>query len=847
MMGPFGGYPDGSQQWTNSNQPIRKSSPNWGGRADVHVSADPAMSNFDESMARRSHILGRVLSDLNNAIVPREVRMSAIMTAIEELNHDDQTRHDYELDANADKILFQKLAFALSIDKSSDEVGLICTALEFVYRGSRNRVATAFNEFGMSALPFIMMMIDGVPRRNKESIMHMQQQQQVNNVDASMPYGPLREVRSKAQKSDRSYSSHKSVDGNRSMGTIDGSKSINTDSMFSLDSFDNIVPSKGRKSSLNIRSAGTESITHGTHNTDETFKTEDMDDVRDIDDVTSNTNFSVEMKSINTDEVFSDSDFHTKNRSSRGGGGDDFSEITGFESSRPDNIRSNESVVSGTTKSMATSICDTKTIQSVATGTMSNFSGDFGLTPEEFVNSEFQNEKVNNKDDTFDVSQTDVENLLSDLLSDFNNGISDDFGQETNPMGGGGGTADFLEYEKSSSNQLGVFKMLKVLRYFSRVLSAMVPLAHHPGLLDSLLYQLEQLCSEGLLQLLQDLTTITEFGNSDNSKSIMTSARIDTIAVMVNLACAEENKIMMADHPGLLETLINVARNDPSDEAREHSAIVIMNLAYSTQNKEMMAEYDQLLSTLTMLMSDNSPYTRKYAASALFALASAVSKTALLTTYCGKEILEALRQVLLHDPSEEARVNAAEALVNMARTTSNATALKLSSHPYLLDAMAEAVTSDYSADVRAYCARGLEILASVIHHPVDCHKELIRALIKACQWTKTMSIAEALKIQASTPTNQLALVTYPGLLEALAFLATLSHSSDQYVRSCALASIERLSIHPQNRPIIARNKDIMEALTMESFRTRKYGVNENDQNSTGFLMREALKNLANAM
>ena len=61
-MGPFGGYPDGSQQWTNSNQPIRKSSPNWGGRADVHVSADPAMSNFDESMARRSHILGRVLS-----------------------------------------------------------------------------------------------------------------------------------------------------------------------------------------------------------------------------------------------------------------------------------------------------------------------------------------------------------------------------------------------------------------------------------------------------------------------------------------------------------------------------------------------------------------------------------------------------------------------------------------------------------------------------------------------------------------------------------------------------------------------------------------------------------------
>jgi hypothetical protein len=56
------------------------------------------------------------------------------------------------------------------------------------------------------------------------------------------------------------------------------------------------------------------------------------------------------------------------------------------------------------------------------------------------------------------------------------------------------------------------------------------------------------------------------------------SARVDAIAVVVNLACAEENKIMLVYHPGLLDAVINIANHDPIEEAREHAAIVLMNL-----------------------------------------------------------------------------------------------------------------------------------------------------------------------------------------------------------------------------------------------------------------------------
>ena len=106
--------------------------------------------------------------------------------------------------------------------------------------------------------------------------------------------------------------------------------------------------------------------------------------------------------------------------------------------------------------------------------------------------------------------------------------------------------------------QLAIQKVLKILRYFSRVLSAMELLAQQPGLVDSLLYRMKK----------------TAYSNDENE----ISARVDAIAVIVNLACAEENKILLVYHPGLLDAVINIANHDPIEEAREHAAIVLMNL-----------------------------------------------------------------------------------------------------------------------------------------------------------------------------------------------------------------------------------------------------------------------------
>jgi hypothetical protein len=96
---------------------------------------------------------------LNSAIAPQEHRIAALQTAIAEFDHDNEYKHDEELDLHADKILFQKLAFALQVDRSSEEVAMICTALEMVYRASRSRVALSFAELRESVLPIFVEML----------------------------------------------------------------------------------------------------------------------------------------------------------------------------------------------------------------------------------------------------------------------------------------------------------------------------------------------------------------------------------------------------------------------------------------------------------------------------------------------------------------------------------------------------------------------------------------------------------------------------------------------------------------------------------------------------------------
>ena len=401
---------------------------------------------------------------------------------------------------------------------------------------------------------------------------------------------------------------------------------------------------------------------------------------------------------------------------------------------------------------------------------------------------------------------------------------------------------------EDTTNPVGVSRTLQVLRYFSRVLSAMIPMAHHPGLLDALVYQLERQPYG------RHADHFNEYDDGEPrtvaDKEELAAARVDAIATIVNLACAEENKGRMASHSGLLDAITTVAQSDPSEEAREHAAIVLMNLAYEDENKEMMVQHPHMLETLVKLIQDNSPFTRRYASAAMFTLACVVGNTERMAVFCDGEILECLRRVLADDPVDEARINAAEALFNMARNNTEETLQTMGEHPRLLATLAKAVLTDYSADVRVFCARALEWMSAGIHFPMDCHRLLLSALTVSAQWTKTSCIAEAMKTQATLAENRLPMAAHDGLLQALSNLALLESLTDTDVRKSAIAALEMISRAEKARQDMVKNEQVMRALTKASFEhgdDEVYGEDDEGTAVTTKLLKQALKNLSGEM
>ncbi|KAL7493467.1 hypothetical protein ACHAWT_002463 [Skeletonema menzelii] len=1026
---------------------------------------------YDANDQNRLDILKLILYDLNSAIAPREVRLMAIQAALDEFDHDDDVLHDEELDLRTDHILLQKLAYAMSIDPGSDEVGYICSALEMVYRAGRTRLAQSFHEICDSLLPMIVEMIrpplpgkhstdkkkgsvaeedmvssaeekrdllDGENSSNNNPFMdpvdpsnasrrftygdsdessaesvqipsgtgeYFEQmnkaKQESNNVaqtdetetadshnqglilkpielgeDSIVPvsnalqsYKPVSNpkrrsfdgaedtIRRDLTNADEALRRLTSVESQESSQIVPAQKNgagpmvaVTTNVGLQIESQrraprlsgltleSGIDEFKDQDEAMHLRGGGSGSVSSSddvSENVDQNSRIhENVDDVPLFDPTTMALDAqsdAYEGSSAHGSFIYPDScdnpfsdenDFQhgaeeKDNQSMDEGRESDFDLGGGFSGSAPQIRPLGESVqVTDAYHNTGHKVEDDDDGEVLyrpgAEGAkdidIKEFDGGGGFSgsapqirplgeslqkPDSFAvrNGDEEDSYLPQKRQS-ELSDLDGGSGLGSYVVDYNenkrhSGVSSEDwesrGQSESDEWSGSNrrqseytdnfSADqdygrrldkveeesydptfrssaveedifqFREPQKISKSvdsqasyldqhnefvcELAIQKVLKILRYFSRVLSAMELLAQQPGLVDSLLYRMNK----------------TAHSNDENE----ISARVDAIAVIVNLACAEENKILLVYHPGLLDAVINIANHDPIEEAREHAAIVLMNLAYAEENKVHMVNQDHLLDTLVHLLSDVSPFTRRYASAALFTLACTYANTAVMTRHCDGGILEALRKVLLNDPIDEARVNAAEALFNMARNNSDDTIENMGNHPKLLASLAHSVLTDYSADVRAYSARALEWLSADIHYPMQCHGRLLKALTTASQWTKTTCIAEALKMQATLAENRKAMVQHDGLLDALATLALLDGINDDEVKTCAIAALERLSKESSTRHIMAKNEGVMTALTKATF--AKDGADDDDATEedgtpAALLMKTALKNLA---
>jgi hypothetical protein len=114
------------------------------------------------------------------SILPHDLRLSSITQAAGFFDHRDRLTHDNELREGAANILYQKLAFALSLschsyddkedtlqrlrrggsDAADHEIGLLCSCLEMVHRASPDAIAATWYDIGEDILPILVRVME---------------------------------------------------------------------------------------------------------------------------------------------------------------------------------------------------------------------------------------------------------------------------------------------------------------------------------------------------------------------------------------------------------------------------------------------------------------------------------------------------------------------------------------------------------------------------------------------------------------------------------------------------------------------------------------------------------------
>mmetsp|Transcript_2776 Transcript_2776/g.2666 ORF Transcript_2776/g.2666 Transcript_2776/m.2666 type:complete len:504 (-) Transcript_2776:63-1574(-) len=144
--------------------------------------------------------------------------------------------------------------------------------------------------------------------------------------------------------------------------------------------------------------------------------------------------------------------------------------------------------------------------------------------------------------------------------------------------------------DRTVTNDLCLKACTKIMGHIARVGALTEPLAYHRKVLSSLKRII-----------------------ACHSMSIPTEARLNALWTIANLACNVENMVMMACHPGLIETLVKVSKcpfddNEDSLEniieymeilrSRSIAVRAILNLSWAPENKIPFAEHAELVNAL---------------------------------------------------------------------------------------------------------------------------------------------------------------------------------------------------------------------------------------------------------
>lgn len=354
----------------------------------------------------------------------------------------------------------------------------------------------------------------------------------------------------------------------------------------------------------------------------------------------------------------------------------------------------------------------------------------------------------------------------------------------------------------------------------------------------------------------EEALTILQIVILDNGINL--GAKLEGIATLKNLTFyAEDDRLGIMHHPGLIDALIRTCSDRGDDTGREFASAVIRNLAMAPDTKVEMVEISGILDILVQLMDDQNLKTRRNAVSAIGSLAIADENGMIFVTHgegvilrtmqrlveeeedsvirrraaralrCfGRKdtvemivdrqgIVESLCGVAMNDPSIEAQVEAIEAL---AAFVSHAHALA----PFynnILDAIVNIANASPPKSCVEVLAKTMNALSFIQHHrtPMVDHNDFLRTMtIIASNPTNSSSTCRE---QCASAINNLSCdegsrehLTPTHILSFLLFAISNEYRKERLMQTYAVKALVNLAKFEKNKKCLAHEEGLLSSL-----------------------------------
>jgi len=306
--------------------------------------------------------------------------------------------------------------------------------------------------------------------------------------------------------------------------------------------------------------------------------------------------------------------------------------------------------------------------------------------------------------------------------------------------------ADKERRARSEFIDLSRSKSTRIMCHLARVGSATEPIARHPG----------------VLKILRSLITETDSGSGTGSGNMYKNeARINSLWVLANLACAPGNMTNIARYPGMLDALLTVVRSCQNSSgivagpkthtrniaARGQAVRVVLNLSWKDENKMQMSERMELIDALSQLVSLEDEEltigraarvvvrsTRRHASGALRNIAAVASNEHKRRLCCQSRNLLGVLVAAARDERNPAENNGLDGddccdvrervLAAIHNLACDVTAVTLGHCAGLLDVLEVAADLNRNTDyhIQSLAEKTLKIIARFGDDRIKCHK-----------------------------------------------------------------------------------------------------------------------------